>query len=82
MATQICPNCKKGSFTWNIDEDQSTPTRWGCYECHYSALEDESLERECSNCNKKTEIRLEDDLKKYWWCSNCNRITDIVFDNP
>ncbi len=26
MATQICPNCKQDSFTWSIDEDESTLT--------------------------------------------------------
>jgi hypothetical protein len=74
MATQICPNCKSDSFTWSID-DESIYTKWGCYSCNYIAFEDESLERICSNCNEKTEIRLQDETKTYWWCSNCNRVS-------
>ena len=77
MATQICPNCKLDSFTWSIDKEESPLTKWGCYECGYIAFEDESLERECSNCYKKTESKLKDNLKMYWWCSNCNRITKV-----
>ena len=69
MATQICPNCKKDSFTWSIDEEESPLTYWGCYECNYGAYEDESKERICSNCEKKTESRLKDEEKEYWWCS-------------
>ena len=77
MATQICPHCKEDSFTWSIDEEESPLTKWGCYSCGYIAFEDESLERLCSACHKKTESKLEDNLKKYWWCSNCNRITNL-----
>lgn len=77
MATQICPNCKLDSFTWSIDEEESTLTKWSCYVCGYIAFEDESLERKCSNCSSKTEIKLEDNLKTYWWCGSCNRITNM-----
>ncbi len=65
MATQICPNCKKDSFTWSIDEDESLLTFWGC-DCGYNALEDESKERICRNCNNKTESRMKDSQKEYW----------------
>ena len=78
MATQICPNCKTDSFTWSIDEEESPLTKWGCYNCQYIAFEEESLERECSYCNKKSERRLEDKENKYWWCYNCNRVTTIT----
>jgi hypothetical protein len=77
MATQICPNCKEDSFTWSVDLEGSNLTRWGCYKCYYIAWEDESYERECSTCKRKTEIRLEDETKIYWWCSNCNKISVI-----
>jgi len=65
MATQICPSCQLDSFTWSIDEEESPLTKWGCYECGYIAFEDDSLERECSNCQKKIERKLEDTSKKY-----------------
>jgi hypothetical protein len=77
MATQTCPKCKQDSFTWSIDEEESGLTKWGCFNCSYIAFEDESLERACSNCHKKTESRLEDDSKKYWWCTSCNKVTNI-----
>lgn len=75
MSTQTCPKCKEDSFTWSIEEDMQLTT-WGCSECGYIAYEDELLERECSNCGKKTESRLEDKNTKYWWCCLCNKITD------
>ncbi len=75
MSTQICPKCKAGSFTWYLEEELELTT-WGCSDCGYIAYEDESFERECSNCGKETESRLEDKEKKYWRCSTCNRITD------
>ena len=73
MATQICPACKEDAFTWSMDEEKPSLTYWGCHKCSYGAYEDESLERECSECTKKTESKLEDDDKIYWWCSNCNK---------
>ena len=78
LATQICPNCKTDAFTWSIDEEDSALIKWACYHCHYVAFERESLERECSNCNKKSELRLQHKHNKYWWCSNCNRVTLII----
>ena len=80
MAEQICPNCRAETFTWMIDEEKSLLTIWGCRTCNYSAYEDESFERNCSDCGAKTEIRLEDGEKKYWWCSKCNRTTIINDD--
>ncbi len=77
MATQICPRCKADSFTWIIDEEV-TLTKWSCFKCGYIAYEDESLEKQCSVCMKKINMRLEDTSKKYWWCSNCNKITEIA----
>ncbi len=74
MATQICPNCKKDSFTWSIAEEVSPLTYWGCHLCHYGAYEDESFERKCSKCGEKNQSKLEDDDKEYWWCSSCDRI--------
>lgn len=77
MATQICPKCKKGSFTWSMDEEITELTIWGCYRCYYQAFEDESDKRNCQKCGKKTESKLKDDEKEYWWCSNCNT-TEII----
>lgn len=76
MATQICPNCKNDAFTWSIEE-KAALTYWGCYQCGYGAYEDESQERQCSDCGKKTESRLQDEKREYWWCSSCNRIKEI-----
>lgn len=73
MATQICPNCKKNSFTWIMDNEISDLTIWSCYECRYQAFENESDLRICSNCGNKTESKLKDDKKEYLWCPNCNK---------
>lgn len=78
MSLQTCPNCNKQSFTWSIDEEESPLTYWGCYKCEYGAYEDESQERICSNCGKKTESRMKDEEKEYWWCSSCNATTKII----
>jgi DNA-directed RNA polymerase subunit RPC12/RpoP len=72
MATQICPKCKKDSFTWSMDDEISDLTIWGCYKCFYQAHENEADERYCSKCGKKSESKLKDSEKEYWWCSNCN----------
>ena len=60
-----------------MDEDESPMTVWGCWNCKYIAYEDESFERVCNACQTKTEMRLEDEQKKYWWCCRCNRVTVI-----
>lgn len=77
MAEQICPACKHEAFNWSFDEELIPHTYWGCWHCGYSANEDESLERICKDCGMKTESRLEDPKKKYWWCSQCNKVTLI-----
>lgn len=79
MATQICPNCKEDSFTWYMDDENGKEiTMWGCYSCSYSACEeDESLQRNCSDCKTFSEMRLEDEVKIYWWCCRCNKIEII-----
>ncbi len=76
MAPQLCPNCSKGSFSWSIDEAQSPLTLWSCT-CGYSAYEDEAEERNCNRCGNKTESRMKDKQKEYWWCSNCNEVNLI-----
>ena len=75
MAEQICPKCKHESFNWSYDDESTPHTYWGCWNCKYSAVEDESLERVCKDCNLKTELRLEDDEQVYWWCSQCGKTT-------
>ena len=81
MATQICPNCKTDNFTWKIDEGESHLTIWDCGNCNYRAFENECDERNCSKCRKKTESKLMDNKKEYWWCSNCNT-TEIIKTAP
>ena len=75
MSLQICPKCKQKAFTWTMEDESDVITLWGCFECGYSAKEDETLERECPDCGQKTQSLLKDDEKEYWWCSSCNRIT-------
>ncbi len=42
MATQICPNCEKDSFTWILDDEKTNLTIWHCYNCKYEAEEKEN----------------------------------------
>lgn len=77
MATQICPKCKCDSFTWRMDDEISDLTIWVCYECSYQAFENESDERNCKKCGKKTESKLKDDESEFWWCSNCDSVEKI-----
>lgn len=78
MATQICPNCNKDSFTWYIMADNDKFTKWLCHACSFIAYEEESLERICINCNKKSEIQLIVTDKKYWWCNKCSKYEIII----
>lgn len=77
MASQICPRCGEDSFYWKMDEDESSLTIWDCMNCEYRAFENESDERNCSKCGKKTESKLRDDEREFWWCSTCNK-TEII----
>ena len=77
MATQICPKCKTDSFTWNIDIEEIVLTKWNCYNCNYTAFENESDERKCVKCNKNTETKLKDKIEEFWWCNNCNTNSEI-----
>lgn len=77
MAEQICPKCKVQTITWSIDEEETPLTKWGCRNCGYVAYEDESLERICSYCGTKNEMRLDDGQNQYWWCCKCNTIKII-----
>ncbi len=79
MATHICPKCNKDSFFWTVDEEISEFTIWGCHQCKYEAFENESDERNCKKCGKKTESKLKDSEKEYWWCSVCNNIKIIKY---
>ena len=45
-------------FSWIIDEEQSSLTIWNCRNCNYRAFENESDERTCKKCGKKTESKL------------------------
>ena len=77
MATQICPSCKKDSFTWSIDEVETRLTLWGCYQCGYEAFENESDERTCTKCGKGSQLKLKDTEKDYWWCPLCDT-TELI----
>lgn len=73
MATHICPNCKKDSFTWYIDDEISELTIWNCHGCNYQAYENESDWQFCSSCNSEIKSKLKDLNKDYWWCFNCKK---------
>ncbi|QBN18423.1 hypothetical protein [Flavobacterium nackdongense] len=75
MATQICPKCKTDNFVWNIDEEETSLTKWSCLNCNYVVFENESDERNCLVCNHKSETKLKDNSTEFWWCSNCNTTT-------
>ena len=77
MATQICPNCGENAFTWSSDDQISELTIWTCYNCKYQACENEMDERNCQNCGQKTETKLKDNEKIFWWCSSCNSKLEI-----
>ncbi|MFC3161570.1 hypothetical protein ACFOEQ_26855 [Chryseobacterium arachidis] len=77
MGTQICPKCKRNSFTWSIDDEVSNFTSWGCHQCFYQAEENESDECICESCGNKTKMKLKDNQTEYWWCCRCNKITLI-----
>jgi predicted Zn-ribbon and HTH transcriptional regulator len=78
MATHTCPGCKSNSFNWSIYEGDTPLTTWSCHKCGYVAFEAESLQRECPACHNKSEIRLVDTEKTYWWCRNCNSMTILT----
>jgi hypothetical protein len=81
MSLQICPKCKKLSFTWYIDEEQSLLTQWNC-ECGYHAFEDENKMRDCPVCgNKKSDSYIIDNTGKYWWCFRCGKFELIEYDD-
>ncbi|MHC6202465.1 hypothetical protein ACYULU_04635 [Breznakiellaceae bacterium SP9] len=69
MSLQICPKCKRYSFTWFIDEEETPLTQWLCNACGYIAFEDETMESACPHCGKKTQSRLLDASGQYSWCS-------------
>ena len=75
MSLHICPKCKHKGFLWIDHGEPYIITTWNCIECGYHAIEDQYLERQCSNCGEKTQAQLKDDENKYWWCANCNIIT-------
>ncbi|MBC9912560.1 hypothetical protein [Chitinophaga varians] len=77
MGQITCPNCQDQAFTWSYDEENTPATTWNCSSCGYIAREDESFERECAGCRTKSEIRLEDDIKIYWYCHHCEKATFI-----
>ena len=75
MSAHKCPNCNDYRFHWSVDEEVTPLTMWNCWECHYHALEDESLESECPDCHYPHRIRLEKEDTKYWWCTDCSTKT-------
>ena len=79
MAQHNCPKCGKYGFTWRIEEETSTHTTWGCYQCGYSAFEDESLVRPCP-CGEASVCRLEEPDRMYWWCCRCDKVFGVGAD--
>ncbi|MDR2511350.1 MAG: hypothetical protein LBC89_02610 [Bacteroidales bacterium] len=79
MALQICPKYKTLSFTWSIDKEELSLTKWMCYSCGYIAWEDEKKQRDCSYCGAKQGwvSELQDFESKYWRCANCRKIDPI-----
>ena len=73
MSLHKCPNCKEIRFNWIVDNEISDLTIWDCWECNYTAYEDESKESNCPECKFPFRIFLKDDNSKYWWCSECER---------
>ncbi len=78
MGLIICPNCREQAFTWSYDEENTPPTTWNCSNCSYIAWEDESFERICVSCGTKSEMRLKDEVKIYWYCHVCEKTTTIA----
>jgi transcription elongation factor Elf1 len=77
MALQYCPKCKKLSFTWYLDEEQTSLTQW-CCQCGYYALEDENKQRDCPVCGtEKAYSYMIDTKNKYWWCCKCGK-TEVI----
>ena len=75
MAIQICPKCNQEGFMWTAEGEPYVITTWHCHKCNYDATEDERLERRCPDCRNKSQSRLKDDEKEYWWCCVCNTTT-------
>ena len=76
MVTQICPKCRKNSFTWYISEVLSNITVWSCTSCLFQIFEDDNEEAICINCNEKTNTFLQNQEEQFNWCSNCNTMTN------
>jgi len=53
MSLHICPKCSNKSFLWGMADEFDIITRWHCYGCGYTALENEQDERICAVCNNK-----------------------------
>ena len=75
MVTQICPKCRKKSFTWYISEVLSNITVWSCTSCPFQIFEDDNEEVICINCNEKTNTFLQNQEEQFNWCSNCDTMT-------
>jgi ribosomal protein S27AE len=75
MSLHICPKCSNKSFLWGMADEFDIITRWHCYGCGYTALENEQDERICAVCNNKSEALLKDEDSEYWWCGICNSVT-------
>jgi ribosomal protein L37AE/L43A len=77
MPTQICPKCRKDSFSWYIDEELSNFTFWSCSNCDFQTYEDDRDEVEYGNCKEITKTFLKNEDEEFWWCSVCNTIFDL-----
>lgn len=77
MSLHKCPNCKEIGFFWSVDHEITSLTIWNCSICGYHALEDESFESTCPDCNYAYRLLMKKEDSEYWWCSKCARKTII-----
>lgn len=75
MALQICPNCRAKKFTWSIDEEESPLTKWRCWKCRYTAMEDETEATLCQKCGQVSYFLTDANQFKYHWCLRCDYFT-------
>ena len=80
MTNQICPKCKKDSFSWYIDEEMSNITIWNCQSCDFQIYEDDRDEIHCEKCDDETKTFLINEEEEFWWCSICNTVSDLKYN--
>lgn len=74
MSVVLCPNCKGKGFYWSLDDDNCT--HWRCALCGFCADEDESKDKACAVCGKKSAVWLTHGGRAYYWCVLCGSYQD------